>query len=75
LEQPCIFEYQIRQTPRGAHLAYRSKGDVDTARLSSKMREALLSFGLQEPEITIEKIALLERTAAGKLKHFVPLAD
>ena len=73
LEQPCIFEYQIRQTPRGAHLAYRSKGEVDVARLSSKMRQAFLSFGLQEPEITIEKIAHLERTAAGKLKRFVPL--
>jgi phenylacetate-CoA ligase len=73
LEQPDIFEYQIRQTPRGAHLAYRSKGDVDAARLSSKMQQALLSFGVQEPEITIEKIAHLERTAAGKLRRFVSL--
>lgn len=73
LEQPHIFEYQIRQTPRGAHLAYRSKGEVDAARLSSKMLQALLSFGLQEPEITIEKVAHLERTVAGKLKRFVPL--
>lgn len=75
LEQPDILEYQIRQTPRGAHLAYRSKGEADNARLSSKMREALLSFGLQEPEVTVEKVALLERTAAGKLKRFVPLAQ
>ncbi|MBU6296958.1 MAG: phenylacetate--CoA ligase family protein [Alphaproteobacteria bacterium] len=74
LEQPSILEYQIRQTPRGAHLVYRSKGNVDAARLSSKMRQAFLSYGLQEPEIAIEKIALLERTAAGKLKHYVPLA-
>ncbi|MDE2135339.1 MAG: phenylacetate--CoA ligase family protein [Alphaproteobacteria bacterium] len=73
LEQPRILEYQIRQTPRGAHLVYRSKGEIDAARLSVKMRQALLSYGLQEPEITIEKIAHLERTAAGKLKHYVPL--
>ncbi len=73
LEQPRILEYQIRQTPRGAHLVYRSKGEVDAARLSSKMRQALLSYGLQRPEITFEKIALLERTAAGKLKHYLPL--
>ncbi|MDE2135144.1 MAG: phenylacetate--CoA ligase family protein [Alphaproteobacteria bacterium] len=73
LEQLHILEYQIRQTPRGAHLAYRSQGEIDAARLSAKMRQALLSYGLQEPEITIEKIALLERTAVGKLKHFVPL--
>ena len=73
LEQPHILEYQIRQTQRGAHLAYRSKGEVDAARLSSRMREALQSYGLSEPEITIENVALLERTAAGKLKRFVPL--
>lgn len=75
LEQPHILEYQIRQTPRGAHVAYRSVGEADTARISSKMRQALLSYGLREPEITIEKVALLERTAAGKLKRFVPLTD
>ena len=73
LEQPCIIEYQIRQTPRGVHLAYHSTGDVDTERLTSKLRQALASFGLQEPEVTIEKIARLERTSAGKLKRFVPL--
>jgi phenylacetate-CoA ligase len=73
LEQPQILEYQIRQTSCGAHLAYRSANEVDAARLSSKMRQALTSYGLQQPEITIEKVALLERTAAGKLKRFVPL--
>jgi len=73
LEQPSIFENQIRQTPRGAHLAYRSRGDVDTDRLISKMQQALHSFGLQEPVVTIEKVERLERTVAGKLKRFVPL--
>ena len=74
LEQPVIFEYQIRQTPLGAHLVYRSKGDADEARLNEKMREALLGYGLKDPRITIEKVARLERTLAGKLKRFVPLA-
>jgi phenylacetate-CoA ligase len=74
LEQPDIIEYQIRQTPRGAHLAYRSQCDIYEGRLAGKMREALLSYGLRDPEIRIEKIALLERTAAGKLKRFIPMA-
>lgn len=74
LEQPHILEYQFRQTPHGAHLAYRSHGDVDSVRLFSKMLEALQSYGLKEPEITVEQVAHLERTAAGKLKRFVPLA-
>jgi phenylacetate-coenzyme A ligase PaaK-like adenylate-forming protein len=74
LEQPRILEYQIRQTQRGAHLAFYSKEPVDVDRLSSKMHEALRSYGIQEPIVTIENVALLERTAAGKLKRFVPLA-
>ena len=58
LEQPNVIEYQIRQKClRGAHLAYRSKGQIDEARMSSKMRDALLSYGLPEPEITIEHAA------------------
>jgi len=74
LEQPRILEYQIRQTPHGAHLAYRSTGEVDSERLSSKMSEALRSYGLEAPEIVVEHVAHLERSSAGKLKRFVPLA-
>jgi phenylacetate-coenzyme A ligase PaaK-like adenylate-forming protein len=74
LEQPNVIEYQIRQTLRGAHLAYRSEGQIDEARMSSKMRDALLSHGLPEPEITIEHTARFERTTAGKLRRYVPLS-
>jgi phenylacetate-coenzyme A ligase PaaK-like adenylate-forming protein len=74
LEQPRVLEYQIRQTERGAHLSYQSKGEVDAQRLRSRMYEALRSYGIAEPEVTIEQVAILERTAAGKLKRFVPLA-
>jgi phenylacetate-coenzyme A ligase PaaK-like adenylate-forming protein len=73
LEQPQILEYQILQTLRGAHLTFRSKDSVDRTRLTTKMREALQSYGLSDPEVTIENVAFLERTAAGKLKRFVPL--
>ena len=75
LEQPNIMEYQFRQTPRGAQLIYSSKGAVDTGRLSSRIREALQSYGLHEPDITVENAGLLKRTAAGKLKRFVPLTQ
>jgi len=75
LEQPQILEYQFRQTAQGAHLAYLSKESVDDSRLHLKMREALESYGIFEPEITVECVAALERTAAGKLKRFVPLAS
>ncbi len=74
LEQPNILEYQIQQTRRGAHFVYRSAVAVDEARLLAKMRAAFLDFGLKEPEVTIEKVQGFTRTAAGKLKHFLPLA-
>ena len=73
LEQPSILEYQIRQTPRGAHLVYHSRNGADEARLALKMRQALASYGVAEPEITVEKAARLERTAAGKARHYLPL--
>ena len=44
-------------------------------RLSTKMREALQSYGLSDPEVIIENVAFLERTTAGKLKRFVPLTQ
>jgi phenylacetate-coenzyme A ligase PaaK-like adenylate-forming protein len=75
LEQPQILEYQIRQTPHGAHLTFCSKESIDRMRLSTKMREALQSYGLSDPEVIIENVAFLERTAAGKLKRFVPLTQ
>lgn len=73
LEQPNIIEYQIRQTAEGAHLLFRRKGEVDTARLEAKMRQALIGYGLAAPVARIEEVARLERTPAGKLKRFVPL--
>ena len=73
LEQPSVLEYQIRQTPRGAHLVYRSINDVDEARLHRKMHDTLVNCGLQAPEITIERADTMKRTAAGKLIRFVPL--
>ena len=74
LEQPSIVDYQIRQTVRGAHLAYCSRGAPDEARLVVKMRQALAGYGVAEPDVTVEKIAKLERTAAGKARHYLPLA-
>lgn len=75
LEQPRITEYQIRQTTRGAHLAYRSDGEVDTDRIVRRFSEALSSYGVNDPQITLEQIKHLERTRAGKLKRFVPLSQ
>lgn len=73
LEQPQILEYQFRQTPNGAELLFRSNDPVDTARLTAKMKDALESFGLHDPDVSAERVEELERSQAGKLKRFVPL--
>ncbi|GAA0544279.1 phenylacetate--CoA ligase family protein [Rhizomicrobium palustre] len=74
LEQPDILEYQFRQTENGAHLLYRADRPVDEARLLRRMEEALRGYGLEAPEVSVEKIDTLARSAAGKLKHYLPLA-
>jgi phenylacetate-coenzyme A ligase PaaK-like adenylate-forming protein len=74
LEQPQILEYQIRQTPHGVHLSYRCHTTADDGRLRNKLREALLSYGVVEPDVVVERVGQLHRTTAGKLKRFVPLS-
>lgn len=73
LEQPDILEYQFQQTENGAHLIYRSLGAVDEERLMKRMREALTGYGLSNPDVSVARLAGLERSAAGKLKHYLPL--
>ncbi|MBV9992175.1 MAG: phenylacetate--CoA ligase family protein [Alphaproteobacteria bacterium] len=73
LEQPSVIEYQLRQTARGAHLLYRQAGPVDAGRLRLRIAEGFARYGLREPEITVEEVAELKRTAVGKLQKFVPL--
>ncbi len=74
IEQPQILEYQFRQTPRGVHLAYCSKDRVDTDRLRLKLHEALASYGITDPDVVVEQVASLQKTKAGKLQRYVPLA-
>jgi phenylacetate-coenzyme A ligase PaaK-like adenylate-forming protein len=73
LEQPSIVEYQLRQTPRGAHLLYCKAGEVDSDRLSRRIAEGFARYGLGEPEISVEEVTEIKRTAVGKLQKFVPL--
>ncbi len=75
LEQPNILEYQIQQTQSGARFLYRAELPVNEVQLVAKMHAVLLDFGVTAPEVTIEKVAGFTRTAAGKLKHFLPLPE
>jgi phenylacetate-coenzyme A ligase PaaK-like adenylate-forming protein len=69
-----IVEYQVRQTERGATIAIRCLGEVNTALLSGEIAKDLARLGLRDPEVTVRQVEHLERQATGKLKRFVPLA-
>jgi phenylacetate-coenzyme A ligase PaaK-like adenylate-forming protein len=70
-----IIEYQVRQTPRGADVQVRCEGGIDTARIGTTIREALVELGLNEAEISVVPVETLTRQATGKLRRFVPLAS
>jgi len=71
--QPQIIEYQVRQTPKGADVLVRAVDEVDLDALASRITAQVEKAGLPGPEVTISRVATIERTSAGKLKRYVPL--
>lgn len=70
----AIVEYQVRQTTRGASIAIRATSDVDVRSLTATIAEHLARAGVGHPDVHIERAPAVERTSAGKLMRFVPLA-
>ena len=71
-----IVEYQVRQTPDGAHVAVRCQAPVDLDELARDIGSNLARLGLEQPSVTLEAVDRLERTSGpGKLTRFVPLLE
>ena len=70
---PDIIEYQVRQTPRGAHLSLRA-GTIDIDALRRTLTQGLRTAGLDDPELDIDIVDEIPRQGTGKLKRFTPLA-
>jgi phenylacetate-coenzyme A ligase PaaK-like adenylate-forming protein len=71
-----IVEYQVHQTPDGAHMTIRRHGPVDLDELRREIAEALHATGLESPKITLETVEQLQRNdGPAKLKRFVPLPN
>ena len=68
-----VLEYQVRQTPAGAHVAVRCQGPVDLAALADDLRSGLAGLGLPGAELTVAPVDRIERPPSGKLRRFVPL--
>jgi len=67
-----ILEYQVRQTERGATIAIRAQGQVETEALKRRLELELAKLGLHNPEVTIEVVSQFDRQQTGKLKRFFP---
>ncbi|HYB26623.1 MAG TPA: hypothetical protein VEF89_08425 [Solirubrobacteraceae bacterium] len=69
-----IVEYQVRQTPTGAHIAVRCQSRVDLDELAREIEDGLARLGLEQPGVTVEAVAQLQRTdGPAKLTRFVAL--
>jgi phenylacetate-CoA ligase len=69
-----VMEYQVRQTGRGADIAIRCAGFVDSDELRNTIIHSLQTLGLPDPQVTITVVSSLTRLGSGKLKRFLPLA-
>lgn len=68
-----VVEYQVSQTQRGASIAVRTQGPVDTLRVATALESELLRVGLPDPSVTVEIVDGFDRQKTGKLKRFLPL--
>jgi len=68
-----VTEYQVRQTPHGAAVAVCASGPLDLDGVRREIADNLSGAGLCSPEVTVTRMASIERQRAGKLRRFVAL--
>ncbi len=70
---PRISEYQVQQTPTGAHIL--TVGSPDVPALTRALAAVLRQHGLPDPQVQVESVDHLQRhTGTGKLRRFVALS-
>jgi phenylacetate-CoA ligase len=73
LRDRAIVSYQVSQTHTGAEITVVASGPIDTGRIRSEIAAGLSGLGLPDPVISIRHATDLQRTAAGKVRQFIPL--
>jgi phenylacetate-CoA ligase len=68
--QPAIIEYQVHQTPQGAHVLIRGQASAQT---QVELQRGLEQLGVTPPDVTITTVEEIERQDTGKIRRFVPL--
>jgi phenylacetate-coenzyme A ligase PaaK-like adenylate-forming protein len=74
LTHPGVLGYQVTQLPRGASIAVVATADVDLEAVAAEVRRALQHLGLDDPEVSVQRVERLPRTPSGKVRRFVPVA-
>lgn len=72
-----VREYQIRQTRRGVDVVVVASAghEVDTRAVVERLRAALATAGLQDPDVEVHVVADLARhPQTGKVRRIVPLS-
>jgi phenylacetate-coenzyme A ligase PaaK-like adenylate-forming protein len=69
-----VTEYQVCQTPAGAHVRVCVNGPIDQGATTRALEERLREAGVAAPRVPLEIVPGLARQVSGKLKRFVPLA-
>jgi len=72
--EPRVLEYQVRQTPDGADIDVCCGEPIDERALADRIAHELRPLGLGAARVDVRHVERIGRTAAGKLKRFVPLA-
>lgn len=68
-----IVAFQVRQTMTGAHVLLQQNGPVDHAAVAAVVRGVFADSGLADPQVTVERVHALARTAVGKHRQIVGL--
>jgi len=74
--QRAISEYQIEQTPAGAHVRAvlaASASDIDREGIAAQLAERLAHVGVRDARVEVSVVEEIRRTGAGKLRRFLPL--
>jgi phenylacetate-CoA ligase len=69
-----VIDYQITQVPSGIDVFAVADNGLDVDELTSQLRRALVSAGLDHPSVAVKLVDRLERNpGSGKLRRFVPI--
>jgi phenylacetate-coenzyme A ligase PaaK-like adenylate-forming protein len=72
---PEIFDYRIRQTPRGVDIEALTVAPLDCDLLAERLVRALAGAGLPDPVVGVRAVDDLERLPdSGKLRRLVPMS-